>query len=92
MSEHLDAMGRGARWCYYVPPDSNYDGHGFVPSLVVEGVAGHVPMTGQGEHAQPWYWGKTYEEAQATCAHVNRERGLTAEEEAEIVTSSMRLR
>lgn len=89
-AEHLDAMAAGARWCYYVPSSSNYDGNGFVPSLVVEGVAGHVPMMGRGEAAQPWYWGNTLDEAQRTCAVANARLGLTPEECAAIVASSMR--
>lgn len=88
--EHLDAMARGARWCYYVPSDSNYDGNGFVPSLVVEGVAGHVPMMGRGEAAQPWYFGDTYEQAKRTCERVNRDRGISPLEADAIVASSMR--
>lgn len=88
-SDHLAAIARGNRWCYFVPLDSNYDGKGFVPSLVVEGIAGHVPMTGQGEHAQPWYWGNTYEDAVATCKNVNRKRGISELAAAEIVATSM---
>lgn len=61
---------------------------GFVPSLVIEGQAGHQPMLG-GEGQAPWVWGKTLEEARRVCAEVNRSRfGLSRAEAAEIVASS----
>lgn len=87
-NDHLDAIAGGARWCYFVPTDA-HDGKGFIPSLVVEGVAGHVPMSGQGDFASPWYWGDTYEQATRTCEKVNRERGILPETAAVIVASSM---
>lgn len=88
--EHVRAIARGARWCYYVPTCANYDGHGFVPSLVVEGVAGHVPMMGRGAHAAPWYWGDDLEVAQRVCESVNARRGITPLQASIIVASSMR--
>jgi hypothetical protein len=88
-SPQVKAMDAGARWCYYVPHDSNYDGHGFIPSLVVEHVKGHVPMTGNGLHSLPWYWGQTLIDAQRVCEHKNLMLGITERDAAEIVASSM---
>jgi hypothetical protein len=87
--DHIAAMDRGARWCYYVPDDANYDGNGFVPSLVVEDVPGHVPMTGSGVGASPWYWGKTIEDAREACERKNVKLGISKVSAAEIVASSM---
>lgn len=87
-SDHLDAIAAGARWCYFVPTDA-HDGRGFIPSLVVEHVAGHVPMSGQGDFASPWYWGDTYEQATRVCEKVNRDRGIEPDVAALIVASSM---
>lgn len=90
-SEHVAAMDGGARWCYYIPMDANYDGKGFVPSLVVENVPGHVPMTGDPKKMQtPWYWGATQEDAERVCQSANRKRGVTDEAAVEIVASTMR--
>ncbi len=77
------------RRCYYIPP-GQCDEHGFIPSLVIEHEAGHSPMTGRGDCAVPWYWGKTYENAEQTCDRVNKARfGITPQTAAAIVTSSM---
>lgn len=84
---HLAAMDAGARWCYYVPENGKHDGQ-FVPSLVVENVAGHRPMMGNGEGAQPWYWGKTLTEARRVCESANRKRGITPDVAEQIVLSS----
>lgn len=50
---------------------------------------GHSPLTGRGEGATPWYWGKTLEEARKVCAAANLRRGITEEDAIKIVTSSM---
>lgn len=86
---HLDAINRGARWCYYVS-EAQRDAQGHIPSLVVENVPGHVPMTGNGEHAAPWHWGLSFEIAQRTCRRVNERRGITLAIADEIVAASMR--
>ncbi|MEN6549966.1 MAG: hypothetical protein ABFE07_28315 [Armatimonadia bacterium] len=77
-------------WCYYVVENQDPAVHGgFVPSLVVEGSPQHWPMLGRGEGAAPWVWGKTLEDAQRVCRHVNEERGISQGEEERIVASSM---
>lgn len=77
------------RHCFVILA-TQYDEHGFIPSLVIEGEPGHSPMMGRGEGAVPWYWGKTYERAQEVCARFNKQRyGLSAKATARIVTGSM---
>ena len=78
-----------ARQCFYISATQR-DEHGFIPSLVTENEPGHSPMTGQGEHAAPWYWGKTLEHAEQTCERVNLERyGISRKTASRIVASSM---
>lgn len=76
------------RKCFWIPAEP-YDENGYVPSLVTEGEPGHAPLTGKGSCAAPWYWGKTYEEAQRVCDKENDKLGVTPREAAEIVLSSM---
>ena len=77
------------RQCFVILA-SQFDEHGYIPSLVTEHEPGHAPMTGRDELAAPWYWGKTYERAKEVCARVNRERfGISEQTAMRIVASSM---
>jgi hypothetical protein len=76
------------RQCFYIPVEQ-FDENGYIPSLVTEGQPGHAPLTGNGPGASPWYWGKTYAEAQRVCAGQNAKRGISPKDAAEIVFSSM---
>ncbi len=62
-----------ARQCFAIL-ETQQDDHGYIPSLVTENEPGHAPMTGRGEDAVPWYWGKTRERAQQVCDRINRDR------------------
>jgi hypothetical protein len=76
------------RICFYIPSEQ-FDEHGYIPSVVTEGVAGHAPMKGRGAFSQPWYWGRTYEEACARCTAENEAIGVSFADALEIVLSSM---
>jgi hypothetical protein len=78
------------RTCFYISPDSYVDGKGFVPSVVTENEPGHAPLTGNGDFAQPYYWGDTYDKAKATAEAENTKLGLTPDDVTTIVLSSMR--
>lgn len=77
------------RNCFYIPPDANADGRGFIPSIVTENEPGHAPLVGNGELATPWFWGATYEDATAVAAAENAKLGLSPDDVAAIVLSSM---
>lgn len=78
-------------WCFYIPQAQDTSKHGgFIPSVVFENESGHYPLSGDGEFAQPWIWGSTFEEAQATCNAANELRGVSREQVQRIVLSSMR--
>ena len=78
------------RHCFAILPGQSHPERGYVPSLVVEGEAGHTPMLGQGELSQPWFWGTDHDEAKRICAKANQETfGLTETEAADIVASSI---
>ncbi|MEU1761257.1 hypothetical protein [Micromonospora sp. NPDC005652] len=62
--------------------------HGYVPSVVIEGEAGHIPLSGQGEGAQPWYWGHDLDKARKIAMDHNARRGLSEDDVREIVASS----
>ena len=77
------------RQCFVIL-ETQYDEHGYIPSLVTENEPGHAPMMGNGEHATPWYWGKTIERAKEVCARVNKQRfGITEQTAERILASSM---
>jgi hypothetical protein len=77
-----------ARRCFYIPPDAYVEGHGFIPSMVTEGEPGHVPLAGNGQFAQPWYWGHTIEKAREIAAKENERLGLSPDDVATIIASS----
>jgi hypothetical protein len=77
------------RTCFYIPTDAYVDGKGFIPSVVTEGEPGHAPLAGNGDLAQPWYWGMTYDEAKAHAEAENAKLGLTPDDISDIVLSSM---
>lgn len=64
--------------------------HHYIPSIVFENVAGHVPCRGQGDGALPYYWGTTTSECMKYCDKANEDMGLSHAEVMEIVSSSMR--
>lgn len=78
-----------ARTCFYIPV-GQYDDQGYIPSLVTENEPGHAPLTGNGSHAAPWHWGRTYEDAQKIAEEENRRIGVSPEDALQIVASSMR--
>ncbi len=77
------------RQCFYIP-ELQFDGNGFIPSVVYEGEKGHHPMRGDdGTGSSPWYWGKTLAEAQEIARGYNERAGLSEQDVNEIVLSSM---
>jgi hypothetical protein len=85
-------MPSSPRQCFWIPAEP-YDERGWVPSLVTESELGHQPLTGKGAQAQPWFWGRTYAEAQATAKRENAGTfGLSPQQASEIVISSIRMR
>lgn len=78
------------RQCFVILNDQFHPERGYVPSLVTENQPGHAPLVGRDELARPWFWGRTLEEAEATCERVNRETfGLEPDETLQIVISSI---
>lgn len=75
--------------CFYINPSQATTEHGYVPSVVVAGEPGHSPLVGRGRCSEPWYWGKTLDEAEATCERLNKRDGVSAELASLIVLSSM---
>jgi hypothetical protein len=78
------------RYCFFIPA-SQFDEHGYIPSVVTEGEPGHTPLRGTGEAARPrpWSWGQTLAEAEQAAAEANARLGLSPEEVAEIILSSV---
>jgi hypothetical protein len=90
MSDTAESTSTGRRQCFYIPA-GQFDSEGYIPSMVTEGVAGHVPLPGQPGRtcSQPWHWGTTYKEARAVCDGENMKIGITPEAANEIILSSM---
>ena len=78
------------RWIYYIDPSQDPGDDGYVPSIVAEDEPGHAPLKGNGELAQPWYWGKTRADAEARASDENAKRGIDPDEALSILMSSMR--
>jgi hypothetical protein len=78
------------RKCFFIPSDAYVEGKGFIPSIVTENEPGHAPLVGNGDFAQPYYWGDTYDEAKAIAEAENTKLGLTPSDVSSIVISSMR--
>lgn len=76
------------RKCFYIPVEQ-FDSAGYIPSLVTEGQSGHAPLAGNGAHAEPWHWGKTYEDACKIAEQENARLGVSPADAVEIVLSSM---
>lgn len=91
----LTAAGRQAlpanppqpRRCLYVFETSLTE-HGYIPSMVTEGEPGHALMSGNGEHAAPWYWGHDLSNARAIAEKSNKEMGLSPIDVIDILASS----
>lgn len=81
--------GDSPRKCVVVLDSQYVDGRGFVPSVVVEGEAGHHPLTGQGELSEPWYWGHDIAKARKLAADLNAKLGLTEDDAHAIFESSI---
>lgn len=75
--------------CYFIPA-APYDEHGWVPSWVTRDEPGHTPFAGNGDCAQPWYWGTSYEQAKAVADAENAKLGISQAMAAEIILSSVR--
>lgn len=77
-----------AKWCFAVFEHQRGTG-GFIPSVVTEDEPGHSPLIGRGELAEPWFWGRTFDEAERTCAEQNADLGIDETEAKRIVDSSI---
>jgi hypothetical protein len=86
-----EAIARGRPWAYWIDAEPWKDTGKWVPSVIVQDVAGHTPMAGDPARLQqPWFWGDSYPEAQAVCTRVNLERGVTEADMVAILFSSLR--
>lgn len=80
------------RMCFFVPTDGYIKGRGWRASVVTEGKSGHCPTgvwPNNGTEIMPYFWGASYEDAQATAARMNARLGHSEKDVAEIIFSSM---
>lgn len=90
MKTKRDTIIGNRRFCYMIPPaTARYNERGFIPAMVIEGEDGYRPMLGQGEHAAPWVWGPTREDAEQACKKMNELMGITEAAAEDIIASSM---
>jgi hypothetical protein len=85
------------RWVYYIPEDAFIDGRGYRVSFVFENVDGHYPSgtwpyDGSPGQTAPYFWGADRETAEACAQQANESRGISREDTARIVASSMMAR
>jgi hypothetical protein len=76
------------RYCFWIPPTPQ-DENGYVPVMITEGRPGYTVMQGQGDSAGPDYWGETRQEALALAAEANIRLGLSDQDVADIIASSL---
>ena len=82
----------------YIPETAWVKGKGHRVSMVEENKPGHSPSgdAPEGGMIEPWYWGdgkdeaKSLEIAQRTARAYNQKRGISTDDEAKILLSSMR--
>ena len=85
------------RRIFYISPSAFTPGKGHRVSFVFENDPNHYPTgnTPEGGDTEPWYWGnaddepRSFEEAEATARQQNERRGISLEEELNILVSSM---
>ncbi len=82
-------MLEAGHFCYYVPEDQEPEPKlGYIPSVVVEGDAGHYPCMGNGPLATPWYWGNLAQ-ARDIASEQNAAMELSEEDVHRILASSI---
>lgn len=81
------------RICVYIPGDAFVESeNGYRVSFVKEGVSGHFPSgvwPYDPRKPKPWFWGPTYEDAQAAAKGHNEQMGLSPDDVTLIVASSI---
>ncbi len=76
-------------FCYYVPEDQEPDPKlGYMPSVVIEGDAGHYPCLGGSPFAAPRYWGDL-DQARDIASEQNAAMELTQEDVRRIMETSI---
>jgi len=78
----------GRRYCYYLTP-TMLTPDGYLPAIVIEGVPGTTPPSGDAANAQPSWWGHDLAVARKRVQHANARLGLTQQDVRSIVLSSM---
>jgi hypothetical protein len=85
----LSTLPAQPRRCLYIL-ETEYDPDGgYVPVLITEDVPGYAPLRGNGELAQPWYWGHDIVVAKRIATEANHTLGLSDRDVLDIVASSM---
>jgi hypothetical protein len=83
-----DQSVHGQRYCYYLTP-SMLTPDGYIPAIVIEGVPGTTPPSGDAPNAQPSWWGDDLAIARTRVEQANVRLGLTQQDVRGIVLSSM---
>ena len=78
----------GQRYCYYLTPNM-LTPDGYLPVVVIEGVSGFSPPSGEAATAQPSWWGDDLAVARLRVEQANARLGVTREEARDIVLSAI---
>jgi len=76
------------RYCYYLTPDM-LTPDGYLPVVVIEGVPGSTPPSGDAATAQPSWWGSDLALARRRVTEANARLGVSPEQAREIVLAAM---
>jgi hypothetical protein len=77
------------RWCFHLD-ETMHTADSYLPAVVFENEPGYHPLTGDPDQNQaPWLWGHDLDQAKRIAAQENRRLGLTSDDVAHIIASSM---
>ena len=84
------------RWVYFIAAEDFVEGSGFMVSTVHENesgrrLTGDWPYNGKAGERLPYFWGKTFREAEEIAKKKNLERGISIQDQILIVLASMNL-
>lgn len=84
-------ISEGARYVFFLSSSDYDEKKGYIPCVAVENEPGYCPMGGNGEGAEPWYWGTDRAIAQKLCDKRNERMGYDKKTALTILASSMAL-
>lgn len=82
------------RICYFISGEEYVEGKGYRAAIITENQPGYRltgtwPHKGKRGEVMPYFWGRSLKKANEVAKEMNRRMGLSPEDVAKIVSSSM---